>query len=89
MFCGYSFLFIFRVAFKENRKTNSKNLSKCKFLYRSDLSDKLSYLKFREHKVSKDLLEQPKQMLAYAYVNNMGKHTSCLLEVRSSSESYL
>lgn len=74
MFWDYSFLFIIRVAFKEDRKTNSKKLSKCKFLSWSDLSDKLSYLKFREHKVSKDLPEQAKQMLAYAYMNNMGTY---------------
>lgn len=45
MFCGYSFLFIIRAAYKENRKANSKKLSKCEILSRSDLSDKLSYLK--------------------------------------------
>lgn len=42
----FFFLFIIRVAFKKNKKANSKKLSKCEVLFRSDLSDKLSYLKF-------------------------------------------
>ena len=29
MFSGYSVLFIIRVAYKENRKANSKEISKC------------------------------------------------------------
>ena len=37
MFSGYSVLFIIRGAYKENRKANSKEISKCEILSRSDL----------------------------------------------------